>query len=204
MAIFYISAVVDGESLVYAMNATQNMGDVEKGSLSKHKLEDGSSASDNYVSDPEVISLSGKISDVFVGNSIAEEDRKSTKEYIEGLKKIKRDSIPFTTHFSSDLSPAYPCFFISLGISQDATHGFVGTRPDGSSVNSYRVEMQIQVTRIGVLSTIEVGRASEFVDPTQPKTSSSRATKVVATDLEAAYYQSHSGILQQIDVIVDE
>ncbi len=179
MATYYISAQVDGESVVYAMNAVVAPSRTSAGSLSRHKLEDGNMASDNYRSEPDVITLVGKISDVFVGNNISEADRKTTKEFIEGLDRIKSEAIPFTTHYASDLTPKYPCFFKSVDISQGSGGtGFSGSDKSGNSINSYNVSLTIEVARIGKGATFTTAPATAFVDQAQPKKETSSATKI--------------------------
>lgn len=179
MAIFYISAEVGEEELVFTMNATTRIKTSSSGELSAHNLENGDTASDNYRNKPEMIQMSGIISDVV---SSSNSELKPTKDYLQGLEKLKKDKIPFTVHFGSDLTPKYPCFFKNFSYTQDTTNGFSGVSLDGRHINAYSVSMEIEVARIGKLSQIQVGKASEFVDPTQTKSEASAATKTVSEE----------------------
>lgn len=182
MATYYISVDIDNENVIYALDATTNISVTSTGELSRHRLEDGNMASDNYRSEPNTISISGVISDVFVGNNISQADRKTTKEYIEGLKKVKDSATPFTVHYASDLTPVYPCFFSKFSFSQGRENGFYGVSSTGQHINSYQISADIVQTRIGQAATFTVGKASEFVDPTQNRTSASASTKGVSDE----------------------
>jgi hypothetical protein len=188
MAIYFISATVDNVEYIYALDATETSSVNSSGQLSTHKLESGDYASDNYRNNPSTISLRGVISDVYVGNNISEDDRKTTKEYIEGLEKLKNDRIPFTVHYASDLTPKYPCFFNKLTYSQNKELGFSGSSGDGLSINAYKVSMQITETRIGRTSSITTGKASAFIDPTQDKQEASSPTKSEVTSRATSGY----------------
>jgi len=182
VATYYISAEVDGEEVVFVMNATTQARLSSSGELSQYRLESGEAASDHYRNLPDSISLSGVISDVVVQGG-REPSLKSTKDYIEGLQTLKLNETPFTVHYASDLTPKYPCFFSELEISQDSDFGYAGySATKGADINSYRVSASIEVARLGQLATIELAKASEFIDPTADKAQASSSTKEILPD----------------------
>lgn len=195
MATYYISATIDGEAVVYAMNATESIRSSESGTLSSHRLESGNIASDNYRSSPQIVSIRGRISDVFVGNNIAQADRKTTKKFIEGLRYLKNNAIAFTVHYSSDLTPLTPCFFTALDLWQDGENGFSGVNRDGEHINTYLLDMEIQVARIAQAAIFTQERSADIADSTQSKTSSSRSTKSVDENTNEYLIDAYSNLI---------
>lgn len=152
MSVYYIEAKVDSATVLYTLDATTDIAYSLVSSISSHPVENGSNISDNIFNQNKTVSFSGFISDV---KSITNQTNMPTKDYIEGLEKIRDEKILFTLYFSSNLAPLPNCFFESVDIEQGGDQGSIET--DTSLINSFKVKLAIKQLRLvdaAVKSTI--------------------------------------------------
>lgn len=192
MSIYYISVVVDGEDQVFELDSTTDISISERGHLSTHKLESGDRSSDNYSNSAPRIRIFGVITDLYITRT---DTKKTTQEYLEGLKDVKKKKIPFTLHYSDKLDSIPNCFFIDFEYSQSSHIGH--TR----RAAAFSVSMEIDSARISEGATFTTGRASEFADATQDLESSIRSTKEVGGERNA-FDSSFDGLNEGISSVL--
>lgn len=122
MATFYIK---DGND-VYELSATTDVTVTFSGSPTRFKVEDGSTVTDHYVVDNTTCSFDGVITDIVSLNN--KDSVKTSKEYIEGLRRIQVAKRTFTVFVDNKLQPFDNCLFTQIGIVKTATEGLSGWR----------------------------------------------------------------------------
>lgn len=192
MSIYYISVVVDGEDQVYELDSTTDISISERGHLSTHKLESGERSSDNYSNSASRVRIFGVITDLFITRT---DTKKTTQEYLEGLKEVKKKKIPFTLHYSDKLDPIQNCFFTDFEYRQSPKIGH--TR----RADAFSVSMEIESARISEGAVFTTGRASEFADSTQELQSSIRSTKEVGGERNV-FDDSYDGVNEGINNVL--
>jgi hypothetical protein len=122
MATFYIK---DGND-VFELSATTDVTITYTGAPTRFKVEDGSTVSDHYVVDNATCSFDGVITDIVSLNN--PDTVKTSKEYIEGLRRIQLAKRTFTVFADNKLQPFDDCVFTQIGIVKSAMEGLSGWR----------------------------------------------------------------------------
>lgn len=122
MATFYIK---DGND-VFELSATTDVAISYNGSPTRFKVEDGSTITDHYVVENATCSFNGVITDIVSLNNKDTSNIKSSKEYIEGLRRIQLAKRPFTVFVDNKLQPFDNCLFTEIGLVKTAMEGLSG------------------------------------------------------------------------------
>lgn len=122
MATFYIK---DGND-VFELSATTDVAISYNGSPTRFKVEDGSTISDHYVVENATCSFNGVITDIVSLNNKDTSTIKSSKEYIEGLRRIQLAKRTFTVFVDNKLQPFDSCVFTEIGLVKTAQEGLSG------------------------------------------------------------------------------
>lgn len=122
MATFYIK---DGND-VFELSATTDVAISYNGSPTRFKVEDGSTISDHYVVENATCSFNGVITDIVSLNNKDTSNIKSSKEYIEGLRRIQLAKRTFTVFVDNKLQPFDSCVFTEIGLVKTAMEGLSG------------------------------------------------------------------------------
>lgn len=122
MATFYIK---DGND-VFELSATTDVAISYNGSPTRFKVEDGSTVTDHYVVENATCSFNGVITDIVSLNNKDTSTLKSSKEYIEGLRRIQLAKRTFTVFVDNKLQPFDSCVFTEIGLVKTAQEGLSG------------------------------------------------------------------------------
>lgn len=122
MATFYIK---DGND-VFELSATTDVAINYAGSPTRFKVEDGSTITDHYVVENATCSFNGVITDIVSLNNRDTSNIKSSKEYIEGLRRIQLAKRTFTVFVDNKLQPFDNCVFTEIGLVKTAMEGLSG------------------------------------------------------------------------------
>ena len=143
MSQYYIE--IGGGSTLFVLDSTDGMTYTLAGKTTDFQLEDGSTGSDHYVVLPEVVNLSGSITDVVTLTTA--ETHKSTDDWVRELRRVQRSGTPFSVIIGSKLQKIPNCVFNSLRISQTEE---AGSRVAGDIVvSSYMISCSFKQIRFG-------------------------------------------------------
>lgn len=171
MSVYYIEAKVKDSIVLYTLDATTDIAYSLVSSISSHPVEEGSNISDNIFNQNKTVSFSGYISDV---KSITNQTNMPTKDYIEGLEKIRDEKILFILYFSSNLAPLTNCFFESVDIEQGGDTGSIET--DTFLINSYKVKLAIKQLRLVDAAVKSIITSDELANQTTTEENTPGAT----------------------------
>ena len=160
MSVYYLLAEINGDTVIYTMDATENIEYTLPVQSTNYSVEDGSDVSDNIALRPRTVSFSGVISDVKTSNSTA---YLSTQEYIKALEFLRLNKDLFTIYFAADLPPMDNVFFESLKISQDKTNGTMEV-PEAETygISSFKVSFTVKELRFSAKAKVGKRRADEL------------------------------------------
>lgn len=144
MSAYYLKVVLPGGEVVfYFLDSTSQVEVRYPAELSNNPLANGVTAADNYVQQPTMISISGRISDIKSANPGT--DSKSTKQYLDGLDLIRERVIPISVLCQVGRPELHNCYFTSLSVTQDKSSGFAGIDGiTGQPVNAYKINSTLQ------------------------------------------------------------
>ncbi len=170
MSIFYIQAELEGEVIQFALDSTSSVTETLSGNATSFPIESGSDVSDHYVNKNNIITMSGRISDVkSVQSGFLSENQEGTrqvqdsvsvgsatrygktKDYIEKIKLLKAQKVPFDVYTSSDIYTN--CVFQSLTITQNDTAGV-----SSNNISAYRISFSAKQLRFAKATTSVVVR----------------------------------------------
>lgn len=149
MSIYYIST---SDGTIYELDATLNVNYRETAVVTDNVVESGESVADHCYNKPVTFSLNGVITDIKSVSS-GNENAKSTKEFIDGLKSVLYSKQTFTFHFGEKVGSFSNCMFESLDIGQDSTHGNV------KDVDSFSVSASIKQLRLAQRAALVPSRS---------------------------------------------
>lgn len=157
MAVFYI---LSPDRQLFELSATTEVAVSYTGSPTQFKVEDGSTIADNYVINNTTASFNGLITSVQGFSN--QENYKTPKEYLEGLRRLMLSKQPFTVYVDNRLSPLRNCLFTNIDISKDVETGLSGWLCR-MSFEQVRVEQRAKA------STLQIKPSVESVDTTASK-----------------------------------
>lgn len=150
--------------VIYELDSTTEISLSLSGKTTDFPLESGESVSDHYINQNNTISFSGTITDIKTVEMFLDPSGqpwyKSTDEYINGLRDIKKAGEPFSIHFFNKIEPLDNCVFENLTIEQNQSRGSSG------DVNSYRISFtakQVKFARQTVLTSVAAPSSSDLV-----------------------------------------
>lgn len=143
------------------------------GQLSGSPMQSGTEQSDNYVVGIPVVTMSGIITDIKTARS---RDTKSTGSWIARIRDIMNNKQSVLLQYQVDIEPSDGWFITSFNPSQDQTNGVGARRPDGTFVQSFRIDIEFKrpILARGLISTVQPPQA--YLDSLQAKGSKSTAT----------------------------
>lgn len=189
MSIYYIET---SDGVFYELDSTTNISYKESGRITNHVVETGQSVSDHYVNNPVEFSISGSISDIksISGNN---QNSKSTEDFINGLRTLKRNKTRFTFHFGNKVGSYSNCLFDSLDISQTTNRGSVG------AIDSFSISANIKQIRLAQRAQIFPFRDPLASDDYQAQTKGSGTTEE-PSPVEADNFQEAVSTLFEVPV----
>lgn len=168
MSIYFLENPSTGA--VYELDATKEIVYSERGTLTSNIVESGSELSDHYINNPVSFNLEGVISDTKSSGS-SNPNTRSTRDFLEGLRSIKRNKVPFILYYGEKVGSFKNCFFETLDITQNSTHGNV------QETDSFEIRAVIKQVRLGNSASIVPSRDIIAQDSYQDKTQGSGSTK---------------------------
>jgi hypothetical protein len=138
MSVYYI---IDNRGIIYELDATTEITYQETGTTTDNIIETGESVADHYINNPVKITLRGSISDIKALSSSGP-NSKSTRDYINGLRRLKINKQSFTFHFGEKVGSFGNCFFEELNITQNQSRGNVG------GLDSFNISANIKQIRL--------------------------------------------------------
>lgn len=164
------------EITIFTLDATTQMSYTMSGKTTDSPIESGESVSDHYVNLPEVITLSGVITDmVSLGQS---PEHRTPADFIKELRFLKTTGTPFSVWIGTKLENIPNCVFTSLRVSQSDQQG---SRVFGEEevLSAYKVDMSFKQIRFGGAATLEKIPKQSIKDDASGKISSPETTKKV-------------------------
>ena len=170
MGIYYIRTE-DGS--IYSLDSTESFEFSEGGSLTEYAIESGAKASDHYVNENKVFSLSGIITDF---KSTLGVNIRDTDDFINSILKVKKNKETFSLYYR-DVGTIGDRFFDnlmfeSISFSQDANFGYAYGK------YAYRVSMSLKQIEFADRATLSKERipVPRVKDKASDKKDSSAAT----------------------------
>jgi hypothetical protein len=171
MSIYFIQ---DPDGVIYELDATAEISYRLSGKVTSNPVESGESVSDNYVNDPDIISLKGSISDVKSVSS-GGANSKSTEDFITGLKALKVNRKLISLQFGDKVGVITNCVIESLSIIQNSQRGSM------RSIDSFQVVMTLKQIRLASRAKLTPIRDPIIADDAQEQTPGSGSTSTVDT-----------------------
>lgn len=119
MGIYYIKTQDD---VYFELDSTSEIQVVFSGQATDYPIENGNSVADHYINKPTQITFNGTISDIKPIRKAS--NSKTTKDYVDGLLKVKKSGTPFQINWAGNIDPIPNCVFESLTIEQNAQRGW--------------------------------------------------------------------------------
>jgi hypothetical protein len=172
MSIYFIQ---DPDGVIYELDATADISYRLSGKVTSNPVESGESVSDNYVNNPDIISLKGSISDVKSVSSRGV-NSKTTEAFINGLKALKVNRKLVALQFGDKVGVITNCVIESLTFIQNSQRGSVG------GVDSFQVSMTLKQIRLASRAKLTPIRDPTIADDAQEQTPGSGSTSNVGDD----------------------
>lgn len=157
----------------FVMDSYSSVSAPLSGQLSGSPMQNGTQQSDNYIVGTPVVTMSGIITDVKTARS---RDTKSTGSWIDRIYSIMNNRQSVLLQYRVDVEPSDGWFITSFNPNQDQTNGVGARRPDGTFVQSFKIDIQFTrpILARGLISTVQPPKA--YLDSLQAKGNKSSAT----------------------------
>jgi hypothetical protein len=177
MSIYFIE---DPNGIIYELDATADITYRLSGKVTSNPVESGESVADNYVNNPDVITLKGSISDV-KSISSGGVPSKQTLDFITGLKALKVNRALLSLHFGSKVGVITDCVIESLDIIQNAQRGSLGAGRAGR-IDSFRVSITLKQIRLATRARLTAVRSEVIANDAKRETEGGGSTATITED----------------------
>lgn len=174
MSFYYIET---SDGVIFELDSTTEISYKESGTITNNVVESGESVADHYVNNPVVFDITGSISDI-KSISSGNDNSKSTEDFINGLKSLKRSKQRFTFRFGDKVGNYSDCLFESLNIAQNQSRGNAG------GVDSFSVKATIKQIRVAQRAQITPFRDPLSTDDYQEQTKGTGTTEEVVQETD--------------------
>lgn len=157
----------------FVMDSYSSVSAPLSGQLSGSPMQDGTQQSDNYTVGTPVVSMSGVITDIKTARS---RDTKATGSWIDRIYSIMNNKQSVLLQYRVDGEPSDGWFITSFNPSQDQTNGVGARKPDGTFIQSFKIDIQFTrpILAKGLISTVQPPQA--YLDSLQVKGDKSATT----------------------------